>query len=324
MINLYTKSGSLIIHSVHDVKSTIDEAPLWIDLVNITPEEEKCVEEYLGIDIPTREEIQEIEISSRLYEQDGAIYMTGIVIAKSETTNPDSVAVTFIIYKNYLITVRYSELRTFKNFSNHITKSNTKQHADANHLFSGLFDNIIDRIADILEAARKNIDLAASTIFSSSKKKGNDINYKDILHKIGSSGRLISKSRESLVTLDRVLTYAVQANIIKDDLNTTQRLKALIKDIVSLSDYANFLSTEISFLLDATLGMVNIDQNNIIKILSVGSMIFMPPTLIASTYGMNFHAIPELTWSLGYPYALGLMFLSAILPYRYFKKRGWF
>ncbi len=327
MINLYNIVGNSIILSTHDCTQKIDNDPIWIDLFNITPEEEKCVETYLEIDVPTREEMQEIEISSRLYTEDGALFMTGIIVAKSETTVPESHAVTFILYKNYLITVRYTHLHTFKTFSSHITKTPFKIRPTAHGLFTGLMDAITDRIADILETARNNIDSTAQITFHHDISKDfetKDVNYKEVLSKIGSNGRLISQSRESLVTLDRVITYSTQSDVTKFEDAMLVRLKTLLKDVTSLSDYAHFLSGETSFLLDATLGMINIEQNDIIKIFSIGSIIFLPPTLIASMYGMNFHVIPELSWALGYPYAIGLMALSALVPYKYFKRRKWF
>ena len=328
MINLYTLSGHVFKQVVHDSAESIYEDPMWIDLLNITPEEEARVESYLGIDIPTRAELKQIEISQRLYHAHGALYMTAIIVAQAETTMPESQSVTFILYKNYFITVRYSQLRTFKTFSTHITKNKQEGIANAHSIFTGLMDVTIGRIGDILEAARENIDNAAHVIFQASAhavgNKMQNIDYKDVMDKIGCNGRLISKARESLVSLDRVITYAIQSNVVGLNPNITSKLQVLLKDITSLSDYANFLSSETTFLLDATLGMINIEQNKIIKIMSVMASIFLPPTLIASIYGMNFNIMPELSWKYGYPYAITLMVLSIFLPYKYCKKQGWF
>jgi len=328
MINLYNLSGNVFKHIVHDSAEAIYEDPIWIDLLNITPEEEARVEKYIGINIPTREELKQIEISQRLYHAHGALHMTAIIVAQAETTMPESQAVTFILYKNHFITVRYSQLRTFKTFSSYITKNNQEHIVNAHGVFTGLIDTTIGRIGDILEAARENIDNAAHVIFQagadSVSNKIQNINYKDVMEKIGCNGRLISKSRESLVSLDRALTYALQSNAIAFNPETILKLQVLLKDISSLSDYANFLSGETTFLLDATLGMINIEQNKIIKIMSVMASIFLPPTLIASIYGMNFHIMPELGWKYGYIYAVTLMVVAIFAPYKYCKKQGWF
>lgn len=328
MINLYTLEGEALKHIVHNGSEKIYDEPLWIDLVDITPQEELCVENYLGIDIPTREELQQIEISQRLYRRDNALYMTAVIIAKSETDAPESQTITFVLYKNYFITVRYSQLHTFKVFSSYIMHNKLEGGIGAEGLFTELLDTIIGRVADILEDTRKNIDDSAQSIFLKSAKslsnKVQHVSHQDVMEKIGRYGRLISKARESLVTLDRLITYVSQANIANFSADSKPRLSALLQDIRALNDYAHFLSGETIFLLDATLGMISIEQNKIIKIVSVMASIFLPPTLIASIYGMNFHAIPELSWKYGYPYAITLMILSVIVPYRHLKKRGWF
>ena len=182
MINLYTLSGNVFKQVVHDSAESIYEDPMWIDLLNITPEEEARVESYLGIDIRTRAELKQIEISQRLYHSRGALYMTAIIVAQAETTMPESQSVTFILYKNYLITVRYSQLRIFKTFSTHITKNKQEGMANAHTIFTGLMGVTIGRIGDILEAARENIDNAAHAIFQASASavdaKIQNIDYK--------------------------------------------------------------------------------------------------------------------------------------------------
>jgi len=325
MINLYNISDNIILHSIHDPKIPITSSPIWIDLHNLTPEEEKNVEDYLGIDIPTRKEMQQRTVSKRLYEENNALYMTGIVIAKSETSSPESQAVTFVLYKNCIITVRYSQLYTFQTFSNHITKTNFKTPPTAHSLFIGLMDAIIDRFANILEATRYNIDSAAQMVFqinSKNKQEKQHVDYREVLTKIGSSGRLISKVRESVLTINRIMIYAAKSDIIKFEHQLRQRLESLLQDALSLSDYSDFLSNETGFLLDATLGVVNIEQNDVMRIFSIVSIIFLPPTLVASIYGMNFKIIPETNWEAGYFYSIGLMILSALLSYRYFKKHN--
>jgi magnesium transporter len=147
--------------------------------------------------------------------------------------------------------------------------------------------------------------------------------FQKILSRLGRAGDLASKVRESLVSLGRLLAFAIQGTQARGRKTGSARLKTIGRDVASLSDYAAFLNNKVGFLLDATLGMINIEQNAIIKIFSVAAVVFLPPTLIASIYGMNFAHMPELGWPLGYPLALALMVVSAILPYLYFKRRGW-
>ena len=140
---------------------------------------------------------------------------------------------------------------------------------------------------------------------------------------MGANGDLHTKARESLITINRLIIFFGQTIGAKIDNEGQLRLDTLNKDIASISDYANFLSTKVNFLLEATLGMVNIEQNNIIKLFSVAAVIFLPPTLIASIYGMNFHIMPELSWKYGYLFSIGMILLAAWLPYKYFKYRKW-
>jgi magnesium transporter len=144
-----------------------------------------------------------------------------------------------------------------------------------------------------------------------------------VMERIGRIGDLVSKSRESLVSLGRLLSYVQQSSSVTLTPDLRARFKTLSRDVLALSDHASFVNSKTSFMLEATLGLINIEQNDIIKIFSVAAVAFLPPTLIASIYGMNFHHMPELDWMLGYPLALLLMVFSAVVPYVYFKRRGW-
>ena len=143
------------------------------------------------------------------------------------------------------------------------------------------------------------------------------------MERIGRDGDLTSKARESLVTLGRQLTFIQQAQAIQIPKELLPRYRSMSRDVLALSDHASFLANKSSFMLQATLGLINIEQNNIIKIFSVAAAVFLPPTLIASIYGMNFRFMPELDFHLGYPLALFLILISAVLPYIYFRRRGW-
>ncbi len=294
---------------------------VWIDLLFPTKEEAELVEASLGFNIPTREEMVEIELSSRLYIEHHHFFMTAAMIAQSESDSPELDPVTFIMTSGQLITIRYIEPMAFKLFSARVQKTNPLNRT-ATRLFAELLDSTIDRLADILELLGHRLDDYSKTIFRP-PHDNKKIDYPMLMREIGTTGNLNTKAQESLLTFNRLIAFFNQASWIQEDKKYQVHLETFIRDIASLSDHAHFLSSKITFLLDGTLGLVNIEQNNIIKIFSVAAVIFLPPTLIASIYGMNFHHIPELTWRYGYYFALGLMGLAAWLPYKYFKHRKW-
>jgi magnesium transporter len=188
-----------------------------------------------------------------------------------------------------------------------------------------LLDAVIDRNADILERAGSDMDNISHDIFEPEGKArtGHAKRYSDILIAIGRKGDLTSKVRESLVSIGRVVTFVTAAVDVKWSKDMREQLKTMQRDVVSLSDHASYLSNKITFVLDAMLGVVNLEQNNIIKLFSVMAVVLMPPTLIASIYGMNFKVMPELQWEHGYVFALLAMLLAAIGPYLYFKWKKW-
>ncbi|MBA4696130.1 MAG: magnesium transporter CorA family protein [Legionella sp.] len=294
---------------------------VWIDLLDPSKAEEDQVEQYIGRNIPTREEMIEIEFSSRLYKENDVLFMTAMMISKSESPNPMLGPVTFVLTQKQLITLRYIESQAFPLFISQIKKIDPT-HRDAVVLFTTLLDAAIDRLADILELVGRKLDHYSQTIFNPQNKTVK-LDYHQLMQQIGANGDLNTKARESLVTFNRLISFFGQTAQARIDHERKTQLATLNADVASLSDYANFLSTKINFLLDATLGMVNIEQNNIIKILSVAAVIFLPPTLVASIYGMNFHFMPELSWKYGYLLAIGMIVFAAWLPYKYFKYLKW-
>jgi magnesium transporter len=189
----------------------------------------------------------------------------------------------------------------------------------------GLLEQIIDRLADLIERMQSDIDKLSQTVFGTDKDaRGNGERYDQALKTVGKQGDLTTRARESLLSINRLLTFFSFANDqTATDKAVKGRIKTAARDVGSLSDHLNYLNGQITLLLDATLGLISIDQNRIIKIFSVVAVIFMPPTLVASIYGMNFHSMPELSWEFGYPLAIGLMVLSALVPIWYFRRRGW-
>lgn len=292
---------------------------IWIDLLSPSKKEEKLVEAFLQVDIPTQKEMKEIEPSSRLYKDMNNLFMTATMVAQSFSSEPKVDQITFILTEKKLITVRYIEPRSLKSFIAKLPRLEATELAP-NKLLIGLFEASIDRLADILEKVSHEFDEISQKIFR--QKLEEPVNYKETLQRIGANADLSTKVRESLGSFSRIFSFLEQSTNNMDP-DMALRLKIVNKDANALSDYTNFIMSKVNVLLDATLGMVNIEQNNIIKIFSVAAVMFLPPTLVASIYGMNFKHIPELNWLLGYPMALALIAISAWLPYRYFKKKKW-
>jgi len=302
----------------------VPDNAVWLDLVNPAPGEDKLIERLLGIAVPTREEMQEIEVSSRLYVENHARYMTATLMCNSDTATPKTTAVTFILSGHRLVTVRYDDPRPFMIVGNKLAR-NCPANVTGETVLIDLLDAVIDRAADILERIGLEVDRVSHDIFEpDNATSGEALSYKDILKAIGSKGDLTSKVRESLVSIGRLLLFlANEAEGMRWHKDVPLQLQANQRDVLSLSDHATYLSNKITFLLDAMLGVVTIEQNNIIKIFSIAAVALMPPTLIASIYGMNFKHMPELEWTFGYPYAVGLMICSAILPFVIFKWKKW-
>ena len=300
----------------------IPENAVWLDLVNPGPGEDKVVERLVGIAVPTREEMQEIEVSSRLYVENHARYMTATLMCNSDTSTPKTTPVTFILSGHRLVTVRYDDPRPFMIVGNKLAR-NCPANVTGETVLLDLLDAVIDRAADILERIGLEVDRVSHDIFEP-EAAAEPLSYKDILKAIGSKGDLTSKVRESLVSIGRLLLFlANEAEGMRWHKDVRLQLQAMQRDVLSLSDHATYLTNKITFLLDAMLGVVTIEQNNIIKIFSIAAVALMPPTLIASIYGMNFRHMPELEWTYGYPFAIVLMIAAAILPFIIFKWKKW-
>jgi len=299
---------------------------LWIDLLNPTAQEDGLVKRVAGIDIPTREEMQEIEVSSRLYREGEVLFLTGNFLYGMDAGVMGSSAITFALANNALVTVRYVTPKAFGAFTSRASKS-AQSLETADGVLLGILEQVIDRIADILERVGADMDRASGSAFAAAQgtakatEKGAAL--KDALIALGRVGETTSRATETLLGISRMVAFvqAEKAQAIRKE--NQPRIKTLARDLRSLTDHANYLSNKATFLLDATLGIINIEQTGIIKTFTVASVALMPPTLIASIYGMNFEAMPELGWKLGYPLALVLMVFSSILPVMFFKRKGW-
>ncbi len=296
---------------------------IWLDLLEPTPSEEKQVESFLSVDVPTRDEMREIEASNRLYEEDGTLYMTATVVTKLDSDLPESTQITFILSAPKLVTNRYVDPLPFRRFiayaERHPNSCNTPP-----AVLAGLLEAIVNRVADVIERVATDLDGASAEVFSASRRKrGVMRDFRRMLERLGQNGELISKARESLVSLGRLLTFVQQSTSVPVSGEVRARFRTLTRDVMAMSDHASFLGTKVSFILDATLGLINIDQNNILKIFSVVTVFLLPPSVIGAAYGMNFQHIPGAQEPWGFGAALGLMLVSAIGPFLYFKRKGW-
>jgi magnesium transporter len=298
---------------------------IWIDLLQPSAEERAFIERATGLKLPDFADLSEIESSSRLRLVQGARYLSAPLVYRVDVDDPHATPVGFIVTPERLITIRFETPTSF------ITAGQTA-YAGACEAFVGLLEAIVDRIADILERIAGELDTVSHRLFRSDpgdterrrRPARANADLRVILRRVGRSGDLASKIRDSLLAIARIVPYVESNGAAWLPAEATSRLQTLRQDIYSLSQYDEHLTNKLQLLLDATLGLINIDQNNIIKVLTVVSVVGVPPTLVASMYGMNFHNMPELDWSWGYPYALALIAVSAVAPLLWFRWRGWF
>ena len=300
---------------------------IWIDMLSPTQVEERAVQDALRLEIPTREEMQEIESSSRLYREGEVLFLTANFLYGVDKDEFGSTPITFVLTNTALITVRYQTPKAFDIFRVRAQRQPVALLNSPDGVMLHLFEQVVDRLADILERVGANMDAASQSTFraarSTAKANRRDDQLKDTLITLGQVGEVTTRASETLLGLSRILTFvgAEKAGAVRKE--NQGLIKTLVRDVRSLVEHANFLNNKAQFLLDAVLGIINVEQNAIIKTFTVASVALMPPTLIASIYGMNYEHMPELKWELGYPFALLLMVCSAILPVWYFRKKGW-
>ena len=304
----------------------IPDQATWIDLEEPTKEEERLVEQCIGVNVPTQAEMAEIEPSSRLYEKNGTLYMTVSALRGVEEAHPTTTPIGFVLTGNRLVTIRYATPKPVRIFENH-ARRDPDLVRDGPTTLVRLLDAIIDRLADEIEEVTAKMEHLSAQIFRSDQDERRIPAAKltALLSSIGRIQTLLTKIRYSAVSTLRMLSFLAGSNRIHQSSEKELRhhLASLTSDVTSLSEHASFLSDNVTFLLDASLGLISIEQNAAMKLFSWAAVVFLPPTLIAGIFGMNFHHMPELDWVYGYPISLVLMFISAVGPYLYFKKRGW-
>ena len=313
--------------AIHETVDDLDAASLpddviWIDMLAPTAEEIAYVERVTKLQVPTRAEVSEIESSSRLNVENGVLYLSTPLSYRADGIRPLTTPGGFGLVAHLLITVRFEELPAFAGFKQRCLAGH-KVHPSSSGLFIGLLETVIDRMADVLEQVGGKLDGVSHQVFQPAKGAG-DTDLRETLQSLGLAGDLLSKIRDSLLGIGRIVPYVAGLSAEWMPAEIKPHLETLRADIASLNDYDSYLNSKVQFLLDATLGLINIEQNNIMKVLTVVSVVGVPPVLIAGIYGMNFKAIPELDWAWGYPYAIVLMVVSALIPLVWLKRRRWF
>lgn len=330
-MSLYSKRG-VKVETPRDVATA--EMPgdvVWMDLMTPSPEETAFVERTANLVVPGRAELSEIENSSRLRAEKDALYVNAPLIYRADSDEPMATPVGFVLTSDRLITVRFAELSSFTKVANRKPTPDAPA-LSGGAVFSDLVEAIVDRLADVLERIAGELDALSHRLFhanptepSRRRRSANEsAGLRVFLRRIGHNGDLVSKIRDSLLGIGRIVAFVLSLAGKWLPAEVKPRLETVRQDVASLNDYDTHLANKVQLLLDATLGMINIDQNNIIKVLAIVSVVGIPPTLVASMYGMNFKNMPELDWAWGYPYGLAVIAISAIVPVLWFKWRGWF
>lgn len=318
MIRLY-RAGRGTCEPIDDLSGfALGDDVVWIDLSAPSREEEQAVERALGVQVPTREEMAEIEVSSRLNRDGKTTFLTADLLSHGDAQTPVLEPVTFILTGGPLVTVRYSDPKPFAMLADKLERSPDICGAGWS-VFLNLMEVVVDRVADILEADAARVEAIADHIFA----EGKTIGFDKLITKLGRAQIATARIDQSLTGLARIFAFVALDDRIEHSAEAREHLRSLGRDVQSLSAHAQGVSAHINFQLSAALGLINIEQSSIIKIFSVAAVAFMPPTLIASIYGMNFRHMPELPQPWGYPAALAAMVVAAILPLLWFKKKGW-
>lgn len=295
---------------------------VWIDM--IAPDKpEIAVLKELGVDVPTLADMEEIEISNRLYREGGLDYMTAVLPGERADGARAAMPVSFILSAQRLVTVRHHSPRPFLTFPERAERSSLGC-TNVNRLFVGLLEEIIARLADILEASGRVLDANNADIFESRAGRGHSDRLQRGLRKVGVEAEGMARVRLGLLSIERMLAFHM-ANI--DEYPDATKLRPVVRsqlrDVQALEVHADFLSTRVSLAVDATLGLINLEQNKTVRMLSVIAALFLPPTLIASIYGMNFDTMPELHLKWGYPMSLALMIGSVAGTWLFLRWKNW-
>jgi len=323
MLRIYRDNGSFSSSPAEGIPGEI----IWLDLLNPTDAEKQLVGKRADVYVPSIEELSEIETSSRLVVKGDTIYLSTPVVAQADTIDASLSPVGFILRKNVLVTIRFAELKAFNAVSDLVLRDKSVNSSAG--VFTTLIEAIVDRGADVLERLAGDLDKISRSIFRGDPTQRrhtvrSNAALRRILARVGSTGDRLALGRDVILGIARIAPFilSVRQDWIVPEFEA--RLAAVVKDVASLNDYEGHLSNKVQLLLDAVLGFITIEQNDLFKVLTIVSVVGIPPTIVAGIYGMNFRFMPELNWTWGYPFGLALIAVSALVPLVWFKWRGWF
>ena len=311
----------------HTIGAEMPTEIIWADLVNPTDEEKQFVEKLLKIRVPTEDSLSEIEASSRLILDNGTLYLSSPAVRLNEDNEAEVTPVGFVIGPHVLVTVRFAQSPIFDAIGKRIGSDESLENGMC--VFTSLIEAMVDRGADVLEQLGAKVDQLSRGVFKgglvrTKRPVRSSRNMREALENVGELADRLAKARDVLLGVGRIASYSNDVGNERITAASKKRLEAVAKDVASLSDYETRLSDKIQLLLDAVLGFINIQQNELFKILTIVSVVGVPPTILVGVWGMNFKNMPELSWTLGYPLALLAIIASGVLPLIWFKLRGWF
>ena len=319
MINVFVlQNGRLNQVNIESRSDLENVAPIWVDLTGPTKEERDWVKSIYGVALPDEDEVKDIEASARYYEaENGDLNLRNDFLLEDDDGPSRVVTVAFILSKNMLFSMHAEDLPVFR-LVRMRARSRPGSIADYKDVLLDLYATDAEYSADALEGIYKNLEEVSRSVL---QKDFTDQDAAASLNAMAQEEDLNGRIRRNMMDTRRAVSFLMRGRLLNAD--QFEEARQILRDIESLDGHTAFLFDKINFLMDATVGFININQNKIIKIFSVASVVFLPPTLIASIYGMNFRILPELNWEWGYPFALGLMVASAIAPFWYFRRRGW-
>lgn len=326
MLNIFTlANGRLFQEEIESLEELTRFQPIWVDLENPTVEEKRWIKQHYGLSIPEDAMDEDIEESARFYEEDNGDLHIRSDFLIDDNEQPRSVRVAFILNltnsdlksKGVLFSIHDEDVPVFRLLRMRARRA-PGLIEDAKEVLLALFDADAEYSADTLENIYDELEKVSKQVLAGDVT---DTRAGEVLGAIARQEDLNGRIRRNVMDTRRAVSFMMRSKMLNS--NQFEEARQILRDIESLDSHTAFLFDKINFLMDATVGFININQNKIIKIFSVASVALLPPTLIASIYGMNFKYMPELNWSLGYPYVLTLMVASAVGPMWYFRKRGW-
>ncbi len=317
MLNAFIMRNGRLEQRPVDAYEHLNDEVLWVDMVNPLEAERAWVETAYRFELPEEAEINDIEASARFYEDADGIHIHSFFLHSFEE-QVRNITVAFNVHRGRLFTIHEEDLAAFRLFRLRVRRI-PEFVKDTMDIMLNLYETEVEHVADELEQIYSALEGVSQSVLTETIAHGD---MEETLAHIAAQEDLNGKARLSLMDIRRALSFLLRRGRLLDT-EHMENAREILRDIESLTSHTAFLFNKVNFLMDAALGFINITQNKIIKIFSIAAVVFLPPTLVASIYGMNFQFLPELQWEFGYPLALCLMVLSGLAPYWYFKRKGW-